>query len=79
MNDTELATLWAVLEPGARRRARIETRLFGWLEASETSLAREWLALLSVEPLTGLAYATVGALSVLLFSPVGWVMSWVFG
>jgi hypothetical protein len=35
--------------------------------------------LLSVEPLTGLAYATVGALSVLLFSPVGWVMSWVFG
>ena len=60
MNDTELISLWSALEPSARRRARIETRVFEWLEASETSIAGEWLGLLKVEPLTGLAYASVG-------------------
>jgi hypothetical protein len=78
MNDTELATLWAVLEPGGRRRARIETRLLGWLEATETSLAREWLGLLKVEPLTGLTYAAVGTVALLLFSPVGWLLAIAF-
>ena len=38
MNDTELMSLWSALEPSTRRRARIETRVFEWLEASETSL-----------------------------------------
>jgi hypothetical protein len=75
MNDTELVNLWSALEPSTRRRARIETRVFEWLEASETSLAGEWLSLLKVEPLMGLAYASVGGLSLALFTPVGWVLS----
>ena len=75
MNDTDLLTLWAALEPGPRRRARIETRVFEWLEASETSIAAEWLRLLKVEPLTGLAYASVGALSLALSSPVAWALA----
>jgi hypothetical protein len=79
MNDTQLIGLWSTLEPTSRRRARMETRIFDWIEASETSLVREWFALLKVEPLTGLAYATVGALPLLLFSPVGWVVSLVLG
>ena len=61
MNDTDFTQSWALLEPDSRRRARIETRVFEWIEASETSLAGEWLGLLKVEPLTGLAFASVGA------------------
>ena len=76
MNDTELMSIWSTLEPSTRRRARIETRVFEWLEASETSIAAEWLGLLKVEPLTALAYASVGAVSLLLLTPVGWMTGW---
>ena len=76
MNDTELMSLWAALEPSTRRRARIETRVFEWLEASETSIAAEWLGLLKVEPLRALAYASVGAVSLFLLTPVGWIAAW---
>ena len=79
MNDAELVSTWSTLEPSSRRRARVEIRVFEWIEASETSLAGEWLGLLKVEPLTGLAFASVGALSLMLFTPVGWMMSWVLG
>jgi len=75
VNDTEIMSLWSALEPSTRRRARIETRVFEWLEASETSLVGEWLGLLKVEPLTGLAYASIGALALVLLSPVGWILS----
>ena len=79
MNDTELLNLWSALEPSSRRRARIETRVFEWLEASETSLLGEWLGLLKVEPLEVLVYASVGALSLALLSPVGWLLSALLG
>jgi hypothetical protein len=75
MNDAELIATWSLLEPQARRRARIETRVFDWLEASETSLLGEWLGLLKVEPLAGLAYVSVGALSLFLLTPLGWLVS----
>jgi hypothetical protein len=74
----EIIGTWSALEPSARRRARIETRVFDWLEASETSLLGEWLGLLKVEPLTGLAYVSVGALSLVLLTPVGWVVAALF-
>jgi hypothetical protein len=76
MNDTELMTLWSSLDPDTRRRTRIETRVFEWLEASETSIAAEWLGLLKLEPLTALAYASIGAVSLFLLTPVGWIASW---
>ena len=75
MNDAQLMSLWSTLEPNGRQRARIETRVFEWLEASDTSIASEWLALLKVEPLTALAYASVGAIALLLLTPVGWIAS----
>jgi hypothetical protein len=78
MNDLEIIGTWSALEPSARRRARIETRVFDWLEASETSLLGEWLGLLKVEPLTGLAYVSVGALSLVLLTPVGWIVAALF-
>ena len=39
MTDAELGALWATLAPDVRRRARIETRVFEWFEAGETSIA----------------------------------------
>jgi hypothetical protein len=74
MNEAELIGTWSTLEPSARRRARIETRLLEWLDASETSLFSEWLGLLKVEPLTGLAYVSVSALSLVVLTPVGWIV-----
>jgi hypothetical protein len=76
MNDTELMSLWSALEPSTRRRARIETRVFEWLEATETSIAAEWLGLLKIEPLTALAYASIGAISLVLLTPIGWITAW---
>jgi hypothetical protein len=76
MNDAELVSLWSALEPSTHRRARIETRVFDWLEASETSIAAEWLALLKVEPLTALAYASIGGVALFLLTPVGWIAGW---
>jgi hypothetical protein len=76
MNDTELMNLWSALEPSGRRRARIETRVFEWLEASETTIAAEWLGLVKVEPLTALAYASMGVVSLFLLTPVGWIAAW---
>jgi hypothetical protein len=73
MNDAELMKLWSALEPNGRQRARIETRVFEWLEASDTSIASEWLALLKVEPVMALAYASVGAAALLLLTPIGWI------
>jgi len=78
MNDTELSGAWSVLEPSARRRARIETRVFEWLEASETSLFGEWFGLLKVEPLTAVAFVSVGGVALVLLTPVGWMTSWLF-
>ena len=76
MNDTDFTQSWTLLEPDSRRRARIETRVFAWIEASETSLAGEWLGLLKVEPLRGLALASGGAVALLvLLTPVGWMVS----
>jgi hypothetical protein len=76
MNEMELTAAWAALEPGAQRRARIETQVLDWLEASDTSIAGEWLALLKVEPLSVLAYASAGAVSLVLLTPIGWMTAW---
>jgi hypothetical protein len=71
--------MWSALEPTARRRARIETQVFEWIEATETSLAGEWLGLLKVEPVRGLAFAALGAMSLVLLTPVGWMTAWFLG
>jgi hypothetical protein len=75
MNEMELVQTWLSLEPSSRRRARIETRVSDWIEAGETSIAGEWLGLLRVEPLSALAFASVGAVSLMLLTPVGWFIA----
>ena len=79
MNEADLVGLWSTIGPDARRRARIETRVFEWLEAGETSLAGEWLGVLKVDPIAGLGYAAVGAVSLVALTPVGWIMAWLVG
>ncbi|HMN45687.1 MAG TPA: hypothetical protein PKE27_13990 [Povalibacter sp.] len=79
MNETDLAALWSQLGPDSRRRARIETRVFEWIEAGETSLAGEWFGWLKVEPIAGLALAAVGAMSLTVLTPVGWITALVLG
>jgi hypothetical protein len=76
MNDLELISAWTTLEPTSRRRARIETRVFEWLEASQSSIVGEWLGLLKVEPLSVLVYAVAGAVSLVLLTPIGWMTAW---
>ena len=64
MNDEELADAWAALEPAARRRLRIDARVFGWLEARDTPLAAEWIGLFRVAPFPALGLAMASAVSV---------------
>lgn len=73
MKDSELTVAWAVLEPLAHQRRRIEARVLEWIEARETSLAAEWLALLKVNPVTVLSLAAMGSFALLLLTPLGWV------
>lgn len=75
MDDRELTRAWGTLESTMSQRRRIEHRVFEWLEAGRTSLAAEWLELIKVTPVAGLGFAAVGALALLLATPLGWVLS----
>jgi hypothetical protein len=75
VNDTDITQLWSRLEPNGRQRARIENRVFEWVEAGETSLLTEWLSLIRVDPLRALGFAAMAAVSLLMFTPLGWVAS----
>jgi hypothetical protein len=75
MNDLEMTATWSTLDPSVRRRTRIEARLLEWLEAGDTSLAAEWLGLLKLDPMSALALASTGAVSLVLLTPVGWLMA----
>ena len=72
MNDETLGNAWATLEPTSDQRRRIEARVSAWLEARDTPLAAEWLALFSVAPLTGLGLATVSAVAIVVAPPLVW-------
>ena len=74
MNDTALTQLWSTLEPNGYERARIENQVMQWIEASETSLLSEWLGLIKVDPLAGLGLTAASALSLLMLTPLGWVV-----
>ena len=75
MTDAEITQLWFTLEPSRRERARIESRVLEWVEASETSLLAEWLDLIRVNPIGGVGLAAVSALSLLMLTPLGWIAS----
>jgi hypothetical protein len=73
MNENELASTWATLEPTRGQRGRIDTRVRGWLDADESSLAAEWIDLIQVNPITSLGIAAVAACLMLLATPLTWM------
>jgi hypothetical protein len=72
MNDEELAETWTMLAPTAGRRQRIDRQVSAWLDARDTPLAVEWLALVRVEPFAALGLATVSAVAIVA-TPVIWL------
>lgn len=74
MNADELTRAFTALEPSAHRRRRIDARVSEWIDAKQTSLLAEWLRLLRIEPAMAVGLCTVGAVSLVLVSPLGWIV-----
>jgi hypothetical protein len=73
VNDEDLGGAWTTLRPTALQRRRIEGRVFAWLEARDTPLAAEWLALFRVAPFSAAGLVAVSAVSVVTTAPVVWL------
>jgi hypothetical protein len=73
MNGDEITRGWQALAPTREMRRRMDGRVTGWLEAHDVSLAGEWLALFRVAPVRTAGLVTVGALSIMLATPVIWL------
>ena len=74
MNEEPLAGHWETLAPEVRQRQRMEGRVFGWLEAHDTSLAAEWLSLIKVAPVAALGLGTISAVSIATAPPFIWLV-----
>jgi hypothetical protein len=73
MNEDDFGGLWAALEPDARSRRRIDARVGGWLEAHDTTLAAEWLALFRFEPIAAVGLVGVSAVALITTTPLLWL------
>lgn len=71
MTDDELTSIWEALEPSPNTRARMESRVMAWLDAAQTPLLTEWLAMFRVAPIRGLSFSFVAAAALLLTTPLG--------
>jgi hypothetical protein len=72
MNDEELTGVWTTLDPTAAQLRRIDARVSGWLEAHDTSLAAEWIALFRIAPFGALGLAAASAVAIVAVSPILW-------
>lgn len=72
MTDEELNDTWTFLEPTIDERRRIDRRVFAWLEAHDTSIAAEWLALLKIAPFGAVGLASVSAVAIAALTPLAW-------
>ncbi len=68
--DRELSEHFALLEPPAERLQAIRRRVLAEQALDQTSLAAEWVELLSARPVN-LGYVAAAAAALLLFSPIG--------
>ena len=64
MNDEELAILWSEWEPTARQSRRMEAHVTAALDAHDTSLLAEWLALVDIGPWHAIGLVTASVVSV---------------
>ena len=71
MTDDDLIATWEALEPAPAARARMERRVMAWLDAGQTPLLEEWLALLRAAPVRGLSFSLAAAVVLLLTTPLG--------
>lgn len=72
MNDEELLSAWAALEPTMDQRRRINARVSAWLDAHDTTLAAEWLGLLKGAPIAALGLGAVSAVTIVAAPPFIW-------
>lgn len=70
MTDEELIAYWEALEPTPDASARMARRVETWLDAQETWLWEEWLAMLGAAPIQGFAFACAGAIALALTTPL---------
>ena len=73
MNDEEFGGAWATFQPTVRQRRRIDSRVFAWLEARDTPLAAEWIALFRVAPFSAAGRVAVSAVSIAATTPLVWL------
>jgi hypothetical protein len=74
MDDNALGDVWTALAPTPLQSRHIDARVFAWLEARDTPLAAEWLALVRASPLGAGTLAAVSAVSILAATPLAWLM-----
>lgn len=74
MNEDVIGGAWTTLGPTADQRRRIDRRVAAWLDARDTSLAAEWLALFRVEPWPAAGLLAASAAAVAVLPPVAWVV-----
>jgi hypothetical protein len=74
MNDESLARVWATLQPTVDQRRQIDARVFAWLDARDTPLAAEWLALFRRAPLSAAGLVVVSAMAMATAPPVVWFL-----
>lgn len=72
MTDEELIDTWTALEPTVDQRQRMDTRVFEWLDAHDTSLATEWIGLVKVTPFGAFSLAAVSAVAIVALTPLAW-------
>ena len=68
MTDDDLTQAWTALEPADPQRGRIDAQVSAWLDAHDTPLAAEWLALFRAAPLAGPGLALASAVSISVFA-----------
>ena len=73
MNDEDIGGVWTALQPTARQRRQIDTRVFAWLEARETPLAAEWLGLFRTAPFFATGLVAVSAVIIATMPPIVWL------
>jgi hypothetical protein len=73
MNEDDPGGLWPALEPGPRTRRRIDARVDAWLDAHDTPLAAEWLALFRFSPIPAFGLLAASAVALVTTTPLLWI------
>jgi hypothetical protein len=74
MTDGELGSAWTELNPTELELRRMNTRVFAWLEANDTSLLGEWVGLFAVNPVAAVGLVTASPVA-MLATPVVWLVA----